>query len=331
MGIRGFFKRKRALAISLTVVAGVIVLALIAGVTGIVLLNANRNIIDNALSTRVSKNYGAQNILLLGSDTLGSIDTGATADDPTASEGSRSDTMLLVHIPSDRKSIQIITLLRDMYVPIKDNGEGKLNWAMFFGGVPLAVDTVENLLDTKIDHVVLIDFHGVEEVSTALGGITLDNPTEFTQDEFTFPQGQITVEGPSALAYVRGRHDFDEGDQRRVLNQQLFIRAAADKVLAGGTLTNPVTIANVFTAIQGAISVDSGIDVNYVTQLASSFVGASTDIVHFMVLPVDGSFTREPHTFLTIDQAQLGVIRWGLATDTLNLYTPPVATTPNAN
>lgn len=309
------------------IISGSIIVAGLAGIVGTTWwLNSSRNIIASPLSTRAPSLYGAENILLLGSDTRGSIDTGSTADDPTASEGSRSDTMILVHIPADRKSVQVITLLRDMYVPIKDNGYGKLNWAMFFGGVPLAVDTVENLLDTKIDHVVLIDFHGVETVSTALGGVTINNPTAFTQNGFYFPQGKITVSGAQALAFVRGRHAFAEGDKRRVLNQQLFLQAAADKALAGGTLTNPVAIAKTFSAIKDAIAVDEGLNVNYVTQLATSFMGVSAKAAHFMVLPTKGEFSRGPHTFWNLDTDQLAVIKFGLATDSLNLYTPPAST-----
>ena len=319
----GLARTRNPWVTAVIVLATVLALVTAGGFGAIAYLNASRHVIANPLSTRPVPKYGAENILLLGSDTRGTIETGATAENPTTAEGNRSDTMLLVHIPADRKSVQIITLLRDMYVPIKDNGKGKLNWAMFFGGVPLAVDTVENLLDTKINHVVLVDFTGVQKIATALRGVTINNPTAFSYGGYDFPQGSITVKGASALAFVRGRHAFAEGDRKRVLNQQLFIQAAVNKALSGGTLTDPVAVTKVFNAIKDSLAVDAGIDVGYITKLATSFIGRSAQDARFMVLPTKGQFSRGPHTFWNVDEDQLAVIRYGLATDSLNLYTPP--------
>ncbi|MEN9751892.1 MAG: hypothetical protein RLZZ600_939, partial [Actinomycetota bacterium] len=96
--------------------------------------------------------------------------------------------------------------------------------------------------------------------------------------------------------------------------------------LAGGTLTNPVAIAKTFSAIQDAIAVDEGLNVSYVTQLATTFMGVSAKAAHFMVLPTKGEFSRGPHTFWNVDTDQLAVVKFGLATDSLNLYTPPAST-----
>ncbi len=313
--------RGRGLVITLASILAFVILVAGAGAGAMYYFDHSRNVLANPLSTRAATTYGAQNILLLGSDTRGRIDT----SDPL-NDGSRSDTMILVHIPADRKSVQVITLLRDMYVPIKDNGKGKLNWAMFFGGAPLAVDTVENLLDTKIDHVAVIDFLGVERVSTALGGVVVNNPTEFSEGIFTFKKGPVRLQGGKALAFVRGRHQFEEGDKRRVLNQQLFLQACLDKALHGGALNNPADIVNVFQAVIGSVSVDEGVNAGYILKLAQSYSGLSAKDVRFMTLPVKGQFSRGPHTFWNVDETELANVQLALAMDRLDEYTPPIAT-----
>ncbi len=314
-------RRGRGLVVALSSVLAFVVLVAGAGAGALYYFDHSRTVLANPLSTRTAPSYGDQNILLLGSDTRGQIDTANGLND-----GSRSDTMVLVHIPADRKSVQAITLLRDMYVPIKDNGSGKLNWAMFFGGVPLAVDTVENLLGIKIDHVAVIDFLGVERVSTALGGVIVDNPTEFSEGIFTFKVGKVRLMGGKALAFVRGRHQFADGDKRRVINQQLFLQACLDKVLHGGSLTNPGEMVNVYQAIINSVSVDDGLNAGYILKLAQSYSGLTAKDVRFFTLSVKGQFSRGPHTFWNVDQDQLARVKMFLAADKLSEYLPPEST-----
>ena len=67
---------------------------------------------------------------------------------------------MLVHIPADRSRIYSISPMRDLWINIPDHGEAKINAALAYGGVPLVVQTVESLLQQRIDQVVSIDFVG---------------------------------------------------------------------------------------------------------------------------------------------------------------------------
>ena len=58
-----------------------------------------------------------------------------------------------------------------------------------------------------------------------------------------FPAGPRTISGADALAFVRQRHGLPEGDLSRIRRQQVFLAAVADKVLAGGTLTDPAKLS----------------------------------------------------------------------------------------
>ena len=87
---------------------------------------------------------GSTTVLLLGSDTRAGI--GQTL---ASAEGDRSDVMLVIRISGDREHITAMSIMRDSWVEIPGRSENKINAALAIGGVPLTVQTVENLLETR--------------------------------------------------------------------------------------------------------------------------------------------------------------------------------------
>lgn len=193
------------------------------------------------------KDTEAVNVLLLGSDIR-----------PDESDA-RSDTIMVAHIPADRSSAQIMSLPRDLWVPIPGHGKGRINSAFQTGGAGLTMATVEDLMGIELDHVVMIDFTGFAELTTALGGVEVNNPQEFTTThgpKVTFAKGEITLKGDKALQYVRERKAFPDSDLTRVENQQRVVRAVMDKLLSSETLTRPDRINDVLDTMLPYLSVD---------------------------------------------------------------------------
>ena len=89
---------------------------------------------------------GATNILLLGSDSRGG--SGETENLPTVPNGGRADTMMIMHIPENGENAYLMSIMRDFWVPIPGHGEAKVNASLALGGVPLVVETVEELVST---------------------------------------------------------------------------------------------------------------------------------------------------------------------------------------
>jgi LCP family protein required for cell wall assembly len=305
--------------------AGSVVLILIGSVVGFASVATHTytskvTVIKNAfpLSQRVHEVISvsqAQNILLLGSDTRGAISSLAAGV-----LGSRSDTMMLVHIPADRKNVQVISILRDSWVDIPGNGVGKVNWALSYGALPLAVETVENIFATKIDHVAVVDFSGFKEITEALDGVTIDNKVAFSCKGFTFPAGEITVSGEAALAYVRERKSFSAGDAQRAVNQQTFVKGMLTGILSRDTLTNPATLLATIDSLASSLAVDEGLTVGYLTELATSFSRIATSDIEFFTLPVSGGGRTGPHAYVLLDLVELKLIRTALSDDTLDDY-----------
>ena len=266
----------------------------------------------------VSEEPVAQNILLLGSDSRGSI--GTSLNDI---KGTRTDTMMIVHVSADRQSIQVMSLMRDSWVEIPGYGTAKLNAAMAYGGVPLAVQTIEGIIDSRIDHVAMVDFEGFKGITDALGGVMIDNPRAFSVSKYSYEAGLITLNGDQALPFVRERYAFVDGDYSRVANQQLFIKAVMAKTLSKETLTNPVKINGLVGAVVPYMAVDAGLNSNYAVSLGFEMRDIRVSDVKFFTMPTLGTGMEGNQSVVKVDWAEVPKIQAAFKDDTLDSYTPP--------
>ncbi|WP_111721305.1 LCP family protein [Homoserinimonas sp. OAct 916] len=267
----------------------------------------------------------AQNILLLGSDTRGSI--GGSITDIS---GQRSDTMMIVHIPADRKHVYVMSIMRDSWLQIPGHGEAKVNAALSWGGVPLAVQTVEQLLDTRIDHVAIVDFASFKEVTDALGGVEVNNPIAFdssSQPGRVFPAGAQHLNGTDALAFTRERYAFTDGDFQRVRNQQLVIKAIMAKVMSKAMLADPFKATSLIDTVTPYLAVDEGLNSGYLTSLAWELRDLRTNDVTFFTMPTAGVGTSDDgQSIVNVDWDKLAELKKALATDSMQNFTPEVQT-----
>ncbi len=161
----------------------------------------------------------------------------------------RTDTMIVATLDPKTKSAAMLTIPRDLYVPIPapGAGENRINTANFYGdqtkypggGPALAKKTIEYNFGIPIHYYVLIDFNGFRKIIDALGGIdvnvpyAIDDPKYPTEDygvmHLQIPAGMQHMDGDLALQYARTRHgDSDFGRSQR---QMQVILAARDKAL----------------------------------------------------------------------------------------------------
>lgn len=162
------------------------------------------------------------NILLLGIDTgeFGRTDQG------------RSDTMIVAHVDTKKKTGKLISLERDTYVEIAGkNKKDKLNAAYAYGGPEMAIETTEKLLDTTIPYYMAMNMKGVESLLEVVGDIEVDNDFAFQFEQFDFPKGTLTLTPEEALAWSRMRYDDPNGDYGRQIRQQKVIQAMLGKLL----------------------------------------------------------------------------------------------------
>jgi LCP family protein required for cell wall assembly len=221
-------------------------------------VNAFSDVPTQSRPQKAPEAAGAENLLILGSDSR----------DPNNTSGSRSDTIILAHLPKGQGSAQLVSIPRDTWVHIpraKDGQHGdadaKINAAYAWGGIPLVVQTVESFTGVRIDHVAVVDFGGFKEIIDALGGVDIDVEQAFTSNYAfggprTFQQGMQHMDGQAALDYSHERHAFADGDFARIRHQQQMIKAVLDKAASAGLLTDPGRLNAFLRSTAKAVSVD---------------------------------------------------------------------------
>lgn len=323
-------KRKKHTGRTVIIVVAVIVLiaavlsgSYIANLAGS--FNSKTEKIESAFpeeSTRPEKSVvtsgpPAKNILLMGSDSRGAAPASQTA----APSDQRSDVLMLVHIPSDRKNVYSISLMRDLWVSIPGHGEAKINAALALGGVPLVVQTVESLLNQRIDHVVSLDFEGFKGLTEALGGVEVNSNVAFSTGPFSYAAGTNTLSGDNALAFVRERYAFPDGDYQRVRNQQAFIKGVLAKTINAETLSSPVTVSNLVNAFSPFVAVDKSLDAASLGSLAVELKDVRPQNMTMFTLPTGGIGTSvDGQSIVLIDKTAVQEISKALTEDKISDY-----------
>ncbi|HEL2216699.1 TPA: LCP family protein [Streptococcus suis] len=166
-------------------------------------------------------------------------------------EGGRSDSMILVTVNPKTKETNMMSLTRDIMVEIAEaNGESsgtveKLNHSYSYGQAPMAIATIEKMMDITIDRYIEINMDGLVELVDAVGGIEVNNtlgfPISISEHEPAYTSivqpGQQLVNGDQALVYARMRYDDSEGDIGRQRRQREVITAIIKKLLQLDGLT----------------------------------------------------------------------------------------------
>lgn len=174
--------------------------------------------------------------------------------DSRAGDRGRSDTMLVAGVDPGRH-MGILSLPRDTWAEIPGRGYTKLNHAYAFGGPELALETVSHLLDLPIEHYVVIDFKGFEQIIDAIGGVELDvEKSLYYRDPYQdllidLQPGRQVLNGKKALDYARFRSDA-EADIGRIKRQQRLIEALIDSMFtAKNIIKAPQLVKALFDAV----------------------------------------------------------------------------------
>jgi polyisoprenyl-teichoic acid--peptidoglycan teichoic acid transferase len=239
------------------------------------------------------------NVLLVGSDSREGL-SGDAADQAGKEEvtGERSDTIILLHVDPGAQKAGILSIPRDLYVPIAGTeGSDRVNVAFALGGAERLLATVQEGLGIQINHFAEIDFVGFRESVDALGGVSVfvPNPARDTFSGLDLPRaGCVELNGEQALAWVRSRHyeyltggrwiEDPRGDLGRISRQQDFLRRVMKKAARTG-ITNPLRLNRLVGIGVRNLTVDAAMSTSDIASLARRFRTVDPDTVDTLVLP----------------------------------------------
>lgn len=186
--------------------------------------------------------------------------------------GYLTDTIILASFVPSRGVSSLLSIPRDLSIPITGNEWRKINSVSAYAesvargsGGEAARQAIENLLAIPIPYYIRMDFQGFAQLIDDVGGITvtvlnrLDDPRypipgkegaypiEERYEHLVIEKGTTTMDGATALKYVRSRRGvgIEGSDFARVKRQQNVILAVKEKVFAWPTLTSPRRIARI--------------------------------------------------------------------------------------
>ena len=203
---------------------------------------------------------GRVTILLMGLDARDKLEEGA----------SRTDVMTLVTIDPISKTAALLSIPRDLYVPLPGYKEPqRINTAYLWGdlnhlpggGPGFAEQTITYNFGIPLQRYAIIDFEGFKGIVDAVGGVDIDVPHEIVDDEYPtpdygtevlrIPAGRVHMDGDLALKYVRTRHG--DSDFGRLQRQQQVMLAIRDKAVSIGSLNR---VPEVLNAISDSLQTD---------------------------------------------------------------------------
>lgn len=234
-----------------------------------------------------------RNILLIGLDSRSSAVTG------------RSDTMMLLTVDIEKKTIKLTSFLRDTYVEIPGQKNNRLNSAYVFGGYDLLAKTLYKNFGVKPDAYVAINLSGLVNVIDQLGGVYVDVPSnkidrvnaviywynqqvldlKNTRDGFLTKGGYQKLTGKQAEAWARYR--YSESDFQRSARQRQLIQMIFDKI-------TEMSVAELGTfAMKNVSLVKTNLSIGDIISLAPAVLALKDAEIQELQIPLSNAYHSE--------------------------------------
>jgi LCP family protein required for cell wall assembly len=270
------------LAAALVAVVTAATVAAVAVLTVPTLLFGDRHTANMPAGQRPAKVTGALNILLVG------VDKGFAPRVPDYPV--RTDLIMLLHLPADRKQVRAVAIPRDSIVEVPACGSAPvgadlIGSAYAKGGLTCTVKTVESATGVRVDHMAEVDFGGFARLVDALDGVevTLPRPVDDRKAKLRLPAGKHVLNGEQAVAYMRLRNYGDGSDISRIKRQQVLIASLAKK--AAKVLGDPAALREFVTVLKRSVTTDAELDAERLLGIAASLKGTRVDLVTVPWMP----------------------------------------------
>ena len=231
-----------------------------------------------------SDSGGPENYLVVGIESAENLEP----DDPVRigrNGAGKSDTIMILRIDPRERGAKLLSLPRDLWVPIAGTGHSrKINAAVEIGGAPLLIRTIDENFGIDIHHYVQVDFAAFRGLVEAIDGVPIYFPYPARDRKVGLDirrSGCVTLDPVQALAFVRSRTyeqlidgewdvDMSLPDIGRIGRQQAFIRKALSRASERGA-RNPGTLDRLIDVGLDGITVDQALTAGDLFDLGRRF------------------------------------------------------------
>ncbi|MEI5992561.1 LCP family protein [Candidatus Enterococcus mansonii] len=223
---------------------------------------------------------GANNILILGSDTRGE-------------DSGRADTIMVLQLDGPSKKPKLVSFMRDTFVDIPGYDPNKINASYALGGADLVRQTLAENFNIQCRYYAKVDFQSFERIIDSMfpSGVKIDAEKDLNLDGVDIAKGNQKMDGHTLLQYSRFRMD-EEGDFGRVRRQQQVMSAVM------GQLKNPLALMRTpesLGRLVGYMSTD--VPTSFMLKNGPSLMLKGTGGIDRLTIPVEGSWSNESYDY----------------------------------
>ena len=323
------------------VLAGLLVFAAaVGGVVGLAVVKSQVNDIPRvsvglSLSSEEQGGSEAKNFLLVGIDSAAGIDPDSPIHNDRDVNTLLTDSVILVRVDPDADRVAMLSIPRDLWVPIAGQGRSeRVNAARGIGGARTLIDTVSEYLGVPVHHYVEINFAGFLRIVEVVDGVPVEIAQPIRDDRVGLrieQAGVVTLDPDTALAYVRTRRPLTlaEGgdpanddhwvplgvwnDLERNQRQQEFMVAVLKRAVEKG-IRNPFTLRRVASELldddNPSITLDDLITVGQLVDLGNEFRSFPVDQIERYKLPVVDATIEGKQVLLLVEDQALPVLEF---------------------
>ena len=254
----------------------------------------------------------AIDILLIGQDTReGASNTAIGGDAEDTQNLHNSDTTMIMQIAADRKTINLVSLPRDLMVDTPScqtsNGEIPAQYTVQFNSIfanayaqggdvasaaSCTLNAVNSMSGMDIKNFMVIDFGGLVKMVDAIGGVDICVPTDMV-DSYTgldLKRGLVHMDGTTATQYARTRHatGTDGSDTMRTTRQQYLIKKIISTALSKNFFTQASQLYQLAKAALESVQMSTGLaDTATLVGLAMSLQSFDTTHLYSQTIPIE--------------------------------------------
>lgn len=186
-----------------------------------------------------------------------------------------TDTIILLSIDAEKRKVALISLPRDLYITLpEERVSAKVNSLYQYGlsqnqSTRAIEKAVTNITGEPLHYTFILDFDGFEKIIDTFGGVDLEVMRDiyderypgknYSYETFALNKGWHTLDGKTALKYVRERHDDPEGDFGRAKRQQQLLAALKEKVFANSLFFNINAVSSLLNILGDSVKTNASL------------------------------------------------------------------------